>query len=256
MSETNVMQQLEDLLSGRMPTPAQFARIVKVLAQHIKRGQEKNEKTLEAIQKALETLRKQIKADNDNALEGMKGQVDTLFVENRLRELEKQVHVFISGASEHVATLQKGKDGLEGPPGPPGEPGIDGSPDTPQQIVTKLESLQGSDRLHVSAIDGLEDLLKKSGGGKTVLVPSGSASGGNSVQYYDLSSSLDGSTKVFSLPAFHRIISVHLSSFPTIMRPTTDFTVDPNAYQITFTDEIDAETSLSNGQTLIIVYAA
>jgi hypothetical protein len=51
------------------------------------------------------------------------------------------------------------QDGLsiEGPKGEDGSDGRDGSPDSPSEIVTKLESLEGEDRLDLSAIRGLED---------------------------------------------------------------------------------------------------
>jgi len=51
-----------------------------------------------------------------------------------------------------------GADGLDGLNGENGKDGRDGSPDTPKEIVTKLESLKGKERLDKSAIKGLEDL--------------------------------------------------------------------------------------------------
>lgn len=52
-----------------------------------------------------------------------------------------------------------GKDGADstvpGPQGEKGDPGADGSPDEPKQIVAKLESLRGKDRLSAKAIKDL-----------------------------------------------------------------------------------------------------
>lgn len=53
------------------------------------------------------------------------------------------------------------KDGIDGVNGKDGIDGKDGSPDTALQIVSKLESLEGEDRLDVSAIKGLESIFKK-----------------------------------------------------------------------------------------------
>lgn len=78
---------------------------------------------------------------------------------------------------------------------------------------------------------------------------------GGHVQYYDLSASLDGSTRTFALPAFARVLSVQSSSFPNAFRPSTDYTTDASAMTITFTSEIDAATTLAAGQTIIILYA-
>lgn len=128
--------------------------------------------------------------------------------------------------------------------------------ESPQEIRDKLELLQGEERLDVSAIRGLEEKIEKvRGENKTTLVPIGGPSAGKIVKYHDLSASLNGSTTTFALPAFYRVVSVHSSSFPFILRPTTDYTVDGSTMQITFTSEIDPATTLASGQSLIIVYA-
>ena len=152
-----------------------------------------------------------------------------------------------------------GVDGRDGEKGLQGMNGADGSPDQPLEIRNKLESLEDEEKLKISAIKDLEEELKKlkkqidskvvyAGGG-------GGGGGGHIVKAHDLSASLNGSTKVFSLPAFWRVISVHLSSFPNILRPTTDYTTDANLMQISFTAEIDAPTSLATNQSCIIIYS-
>lgn len=128
--------------------------------------------------------------------------------------------------------------------------------DGPDEIRNKLELLEGDERLSIDAIKDLrEELAKLRRNGGTIYVPSGGASGGKIVKSYDLSDSLDGATATFSLPAFYRVISVHLSSFPNVLRPTTDYTTDGQAMTITFTSEINPATSLAAGQTCVIVYA-
>lgn len=154
-------------------------------------------------------------------------------------------------------------DPIPGPPGPPGEPGKDADE---AAIVAKLENdlprfgekfrdglelLEGDERLDASAIKGLDAAVRKY---ETKAIPGG-GHGGNYVQAYDLSSSLNGSTKTFSLPAFWKIVSVHLSSAPNILRPTVDYTSDASASTITFTSEINAATSLASGQTLLVLIA-
>lgn len=132
-------------------------------------------------------------------------------------------------------------------------------PQLGERIRDGLELLPEGERLSIDAVEGLRDELerldkKKSGSGGNMMV-AGPASGGRIVKYHDLSSSLDGSTKTFSLPAFWRVISVHFSSAPWIARPTTDYTTDASVMTITFTDQIDASTVLSQPQSVIIVYA-
>ena len=126
-----------------------------------------------------------------------------------------------------------------------------------ESIRDALELLQDENRLDVSAIKGLEEIiasLKKQIKDKTMIV-AGNSTGGKIVKVYDLSSSLNGVLKTFSLPAFWRVISVHSSSFPNAFRPTTDFTTDASAMTITFTSEINAATTLASGQTIIVTYS-
>lgn len=159
-----------------------------------------------------------------------------------------------------------GEDGRDGADGRDGKDGRDGRDADEAAIVAKLENdlprfgekfrdglelLEGDERLDASAIKGLDAAVRKY---ETKAIPGG-GHGGNYVQAYDLSSSLNGSTKTFSLPAFWKIVSVHLSSAPNILRPTVDYTSDASASTITFTSEINAATSLASGQTLLVLIA-
>lgn len=149
----------------------------------------------------------------------------------------------------------QGRSGKHGAPGLPGKDGIteviyrDGSPDTPEQIAEKINSLQ--EKIDVKSIKGLVQLIqnlkraiqeKKHGGDI--------GGGGDSVRYYDLSSLLDGSTKTFTVP-------VHLTGksllfgtqFPIIYRPTVDFTETRTT--ITLTDAVGAPQA---NQSLILYY--
>ena len=119
--------------------------------------------------------------------------------------------------------------------------------DTPEQFRDKV----------VPIIEELiKDIQKDVKGLKFRPMPTGSGGvGGGHVKVFDLSESLDGSTKTFSLPAYWRIISVTSSSFPTAFRPITDYTTDEANSKITFTSEVDASTMLASGQSIIIVYA-
>jgi DNA repair exonuclease SbcCD ATPase subunit len=123
---------------------------------------------------------------------------------------------------------------------------------SPQAIRDKLETLEGEERLNVSAIDGLEDLLKRleKVEKKPATMVGGGIVGRDLIKDIDLSSQLNGVTKTFQLPAIWNVVSVHLSSFPHALRKTVDFTYTPTS--ITFTSEIDAATSLATGQTCVL----
>ena len=78
-------------------------------------------------------------------------------------------------------------------------------------------------------------------------------SGRDLIKTRDISSQLDGVIKTFNIGAFHSIFQVVMSSFPHALRDGIDYTYDGNLGTITFTDEIDAATSLSLGQTVRIL---
>jgi len=126
-----------------------------------------------------------------------------------------------------------------------------------EQIRNSLELLQGEDRLDMDAIKGLKKKLEKIK--KPTIIKGGGggspSTGGKVVKVYDISSQLNGTKKTFSLPSFWRVLTVQSSSFPNAFRPTTDYTTDASAMQITFTSEITASSTLASGQTIIIQYA-
>lgn len=129
-------------------------------------------------------------------------------------------------------------------------------PITANVILDKVREKPEGERWDIEDVNGLQKLLselKRSKGGYGL---SGLAVK-NSVMVYDLSSSLNGVTTTFTLPAFWRITSVDLSSFPNgALRPTIDYTTSAGNSTITFTSEINPSTSLSSGQTCIITYVS
>lgn len=140
-------------------------------------------------------------------------------------------------------------------------PPKDGSPDTADIIRNKLELLPDGEKLSITAIEGIAEIFEKLEElltwKKRFILNSGwsAAGGGRIVKSYDLSPKLDGVTTTFSLPAFWRVISVHLSSTPNILQPTVDYTIDGTLMKITFTAQLTPATQLSAGQTCLIIYA-
>lgn len=133
-----------------------------------------------------------------------------------------------------------------------------------EPIRNALESFTDeNEKLKIDAIGFLReelDELKRmiiSSGSNTVVYAGGggSSGGGRIVKSYDLSSSLNGVLKTFTLPAFFRIISIHSTSSPNVFRETVDYTSDASAMTITFTSEINASTTLASGQSIIIIYS-
>lgn len=165
-----------------------------------------------------------------------------------------------------------GKDGKNGEPGKDGKAGKDaneekiievvtkkipkaqdgkpGSPDTPNQIKEKLKELpiegRWFDARHIKG-------LPLDVGGKRGMVIKG---GGVIPLAYNLSSQLDGNTKVFTIPANSALISINSSSAPfSAWIPTTDYVISgASNITLTFTSNVDAPSALASGQSLVIIY--
>lgn len=146
-------------------------------------------------------------------------------------------------------TPRKGIDYFDGEKGEKGDPG-DLKDLSPDEIRNALELLEDDDRLDVKAIKGIDEYVVPLVNKK---YPNVVAYSRGQVKFYDLSSSLNGSTTTFSLPAFWRVFDVKLSSIPTL-RQTVDYTVDGSAFTITFTSQINAATDLASGQSLVVLY--
>ncbi len=241
-------------------TEADFIKAFEGVVGYVKQIDQKLSTDLERALASIKQLQKDMRDTNDLSVADMKKMLDQLFVGERVSQIEAKLRTIVDekmrAADKKMSEIRSGRDGNRGDRG---QAGRDGSPDTAQQIAGKLETLKGNERLSVNAIDGLDDHIKSisraSGGGGPVFVPSGAGTTGKIVRYYDLSASLDGATKVFTLPAFHRIIAIHCSSQPFILRPDTDWTANAGTMVLTFTSAVDETITLATGQSLIIVYA-
>src|SRR3990167_9310167 len=83
--------------------------------------------------------------------------------------------------------------------------------------------------------DGKDGTSRYGGGGGTI----------NGVTYYDISASLNGSTRRFWIPTNMGIIAAIGSSFPFIFRPTVDYVQD--GHDILFDNAVDPAVSLAGG---------
>ena len=161
-----------------------------------------------------------------------------------------------------------GRDGRDGLDGKDGRDAIDGKPADEEKIIEKIEKdipklgepirdalelLKGDERLDKSAIKDLKEELERiERVANTKKVIGGGSLSANMVQYVDLSSQLNGSTKTFYLEGDHQgIVAALGSSAPYVFRPTVDYTESgPN---IVFDAAVDATISLAAGQSLIVL---
>lgn len=127
-----------------------------------------------------------------------------------------------------------------------------------EPLMAKNADLEAEEELEIKSIKGLKEIidgLKRDIISSRTIHALGTSGGGRICKAYDLSDQLNGVTKIFNLPAMWRIISVQLSSVPNVLRPTVDYVYDASAHTITFTSEINADTSLATGQTCVLTYS-
>ena len=145
----------------------------------------------------------------------------------------------------------KGDKGEKGDSGVDGTNGKDGSPDTGEEVIGKINDDKSEKVIRKEKIEGWSEIESRArtaeANSATFLHFSGST-----ILAHDLSASLNGVLKTFTLPSNARVLLVITSSFPTILRPTVDYTT--TASSITFTSEIDAGSTLATGQTIMILY--
>jgi len=241
---------------------------------------DKNEKKLEKISKMLELVNQDY-VSSDEVVTIFKTLIENIQsfktkIENEVRDKTISIENKVNNLK-----LKKGDKGDRGDDGKTPKKGIDyfdgedgknaseidiqkvtdqienDLPKLGERIRDGLELLKGNNRLDYTAIKGLEELIKEliSKIKPTSYIGGLSSGGGRIVKSYDLSGSLNGVSKTFTLPSFWRVISILPSSYPNSLRETIDWTSNASAMSITFTDEIEASTTLASGQTLIVIYS-
>ncbi len=124
-------------------------------------------------------------------------------------------------------------------------------PDTAEQIKEKLQSLLDDDRLDVSAIKGVDDIIKGVEKKIPVLGKGGGGGSRRQMAFADLSSQTNGSLKVFSVPKSTTAIVI-CSDFPTILMENNGFTL--NAARTTLT--LTITNAPSSGAQLLFQYSS
>lgn len=236
----------------------------------IKKNEEKTESAIDDLNNLKEEFRNalvDVQKEKDSTLGGIKRRIidaiENSFIKSNVKG---RLEDFIKGAESRIAGIKpkKGDDGKT----PTQEELLELiKPLIPEPVtnviskelvfedvrnILEIETVE-EEKLSISAIgflrqelDELKSLVKSGSGGGF----QGGIIGKNLITDIDISAQLDGVTKTFNIPAIYNIISVHLSSFPHALRKTIDFTYTQTS--ITFTSEINADSSLATGQTCVL----
>jgi len=268
MPKEDTLKKLLSVLDTDGLTRQEFLDNFKFVLDYIRKIEQKNIKDLDKMQKTLNTASNNLQNSNSNEFNSLKGEVNQS-MKNLLLETRNELNNKVVDIDKRLAKIKDGKDADEEKivneiinkfKIPTIEELKDDLPKMGTQVRDSLELLKGDERLEFKAIKGLEKKIKEiekktkglQQGMSGIYQQGGSSSGGKTVKALDLSSQLNGSKRSFDIPTVWRVISVHLTSSPTVMREGIDYTWTPN--NITLTSEV-SNISLSSGQTLLITVA-
>lgn len=162
--ETNLnkLEQILKLLDGSV-TKEEFLKAFENVVNLVLKIEKRNTEAVDLLEKNYSALIEKIQNDHSSTLSDLKSQVNDVFVGDQLKRIREEHDLRMKLADEKISSVRNGNDStVPGPEGKPGRPGKDGSPDTAGKIRDKLETLKDEDRLDVSAIRGIEKLVKDS----------------------------------------------------------------------------------------------
>lgn len=158
------LKKLFDIIDDETLTRTEFTDAFEKVVNLVLKVQEQQAAAIASLESTYDTLLKTLENKHGTTLDDLKKQVDSLFVGDRVKKMEvthSEVMRMIDGkmksVDERMNAVRSGRDGRDGKDGI----GKDGSPDSPKKVRDKLESLTDDERLDISAIKGIEELVKK-----------------------------------------------------------------------------------------------
>jgi len=262
----NSLQRVVSMLDPETIKKGDFIKNFKRVIDYVKKIEKKNLEDLKSMSEALTKAQNNAKNTSSSDFKALKESINVL-TEKSNTGLNKALESKINEINKRISEIKNGKDGISADENAIAEkmvamikiPTIDelknDLPIMGEQVRNALELLEGDERLTVESIDGLKESLEGIDKRMTGIYQQGSSSsGGKNVKYIDLSSQLNGSKRVFAIQNVWRIVSIHLTSNPTIMREGVDFNWSAKNSTLTFTSEV-SDISLSSGQTLMVLVA-
>lgn len=182
--------------------------------------------------------------------------------------VEEKLGTAINSLAARIEKMERGKDGktpvkgvdyFDGAPGyspvkgidfSDGEPGANGSADTGEEIITKVNEDKSRQKIKKEKVEGLAEIEDKAREAYATVNSFGLRMGGDSVYFYDLSTSTDGTTKAFSLSGiqFRTILAVFMSDAPYVLMSANGFTSTASTLTLTVAN------APSSGSQLGVLY--
>lgn len=238
------LNEMQEYLKNRL-TKEEFIKAFEQVVNLVLKIQKEQGTAIEKLETTYSALMDKMRNDNSMSLSEMKAMMGNHFTEytkkhgdtisQKMAEVRNGKDADEIGITNRViATLQTYFNGLF-------------SKLSSTETRNKLETLQGVERLKISAIDGLEEKLEE-----IKRIDNKPTRGGfrasHSTKFHSLTA--DGSTKIFSVPK--SVTSIILTSdTPFILFENNGFTINKTRTQITLTGDI----APSNGAQLIYQYS-
>jgi len=177
------LQKLKEKLTAidEAVTIEQLKKAIEAMLAFSVKLQTKTEDELKTISESVKTAISRIESTATDNHATTSGKLTTE-LENMVNDARFQVESMISEAQAKIDEVKSGEDGADGVSGTNGIDGKDGSPDTAEEVRDKLETLDGEERLDVSAIKGLDKYDLALSELKNRPIPSGVAGRGVDVQ--------------------------------------------------------------------------
>jgi len=247
------LNKLLSVLDADQLTKEDFVKSFEGVINFIKKIEKRNNLEIELLKQKFDEFSKKTSDTNIADVAGLKKQV-TDYVMAEMKRMSGEHNQIMEMVKNKMAEIRDGKDADEkqivknviSQIKLPEQKEV--ILDNAGQLRDKLETLKEDDRLDKSAIRGLEEALKKSGGDNRIFSIGGAAR--NAVEFSDLSAQLNGVLKTFSVPK-RRFIALFGTQAPVIYRPETDYTGSGTG-TLTLTAEV---TAPSTGQSLILLHS-
>jgi len=234
MAQNNLetLDKLVSVLNRENITKDEFINSFQKVVELVLKIQTQTAEAIKRIEQTHALLLNKTHETYENNYKDIKKQTNELFVGQKLNEMSaSQKTMFDSLKTElnkmldrklsetHREAMNRAKPGQPGPKGNPG------SPDTAGQIRDKLETLKNEDRVDVSAIRGLDELVKelKTSFGKVRMGVFGRGGGfAGPFRTLTVTGAVNGTNDAFTIDKDYAFIMLYWNG--QFQQPTTHYT--------------------------------
>lgn len=253
------LEQLQGLLSAvnNSLTKQDFVTAFKSVYTFVKKIKEDNDTELQGIKTQFSVLASSLKSSNSQEIKDLKNSVNTI-LKDSIAEMWVEQDAKLQVLDKKISLIRDGVDGIDGLDGKDGKDADENAIvqrvitmvplDTPKQLVEKLETLKGDERLDASAIKNLPEFNGRMGGGLSratadaLYAPIGSGSGSgvdtanspnaNEFARFTDSDTIEGLTAAETRTALGLVIGTNVQAYDVDLTTWAGLTPSANAQSL------------------------